>query len=97
MIVGDGPFDYGLVGIEREDVFSKFTHAQDIDPTKREAELIRKYSDNGWTQDRMQRHVGRIPHIEFLKHPEWMHAPELIIKWLRSDEGAPYRTVTKGI
>lgn len=74
-----------------------FTQAENITPILQRAHDIRTYSDNGWTEDKNFRQIGSVPHIEFLRHPEWMHEPGLIVRWLRSDEGAPFRTVTKGL
>lgn len=75
----------------------KFKHIQNIDYPLEHARSIREFSDNGWTKNRNFRQIGCIPSAEFVKHPEWMHEPELITKWLKSEEGRPYRTVNKGL
>ena len=87
----------GLVEIKADNDKFIFLHAQDVTPILVKAHDIRKHSDNGWTEDRNFRQIGAIPEIEFLKHPEWMHEPDLIAKWLNSDEGRGFRTVNNRV
>ncbi len=79
--------DTGLVGVDYEGDEFKFTHGQHITPVMQEIKELRENSTDGFSKERNQRLIGRIPHIEFLKHPEWMHDGNLIVKWLQSDEG----------
>lgn len=83
----------GLIDIKADGEKYIFLHGQEVTPILAKAYDIRKWSDNGWTEDRNFRQVGAVPEIEFVKHPEWTHEPGLIIKWLNTDEGQPYRTV----
>jgi hypothetical protein len=82
--------EYGLADIQYAGDKFQFLHAQDIEPTLQDVKALREASD-GYSQTRTFRHAGRIPAIEWVKHPEWNHAPELALKWLESDEGKPYR------
>lgn len=67
------------------------THAQDVDEIQRQAHMIREHSDMGFTKSREMQLIGRIPEIEFLRHPEFMHEPHSVRRWL-NNEGKPYRT-----
>ncbi len=85
--------DYGLMNIEYEGDKFKYLHGQDIDETLMEVqELKENQRDGGWNESRTQRHIARIPDIEFLRHPEWMHDSRLILKWLETPEGSRYVT-----
>lgn len=85
----------GLWGIDYKGDNFIMTHAEQVDPMMERAKVIRDESDNGWSEDRNMRQIGCIPSSVLLKHPEWMHEPKLLKRWLMSDEGAPYRTVSK--
>jgi hypothetical protein len=75
----------------------KFKHAQNVTPILEFAHQMREHSSNGFTKDKGMRMIGYIPELELAKHPEWLKDPNEIVKWLKTDEGAPYRTVKKGI
>jgi hypothetical protein len=83
--------DYGLVSATETEEKFIFNHAQDIDVARAEIKRLQECGGDGYNQSRTQRHVGRIPAIEFLRHPEWTHEPSLILKWLQSDEGKQYQ------
>jgi hypothetical protein len=85
--------DKGLVEAQYIGDKFVFTHAQNIDPVLAEVQRFRNDVGDGFTQDRTMRHVGCIPEIEFLRHPEWVHAPHLMLKWLQTD-GSQYMTKT---
>jgi hypothetical protein len=67
----------------------EFIQGQDLSIWRDEMkELSQLHADTqGYSEDRTMRMIARIPDIEFLKHPEWMHDGNLILKWLKSDEG----------
>ena len=79
--------DTGLFDVEYEGDQFKYTHGQYVAPVMEEIKLTRENSSDGFSDDRTMRMIGKIPVIEFLKHPEWMHDGNLILKWLQSDEG----------
>ena len=84
--------DHDLVDVEYDKDQFKFTHAQYLPPTWKEvAELKMNQASDGFSQERTQRHIGRIPAMIFLKHPEWSHDPSLIEKWLKTEEGKRYQ------
>ncbi len=87
----------GLIEVSAEKEKFIFIHGQKVGPMLQKAYDLRNNGDNGFTEDRNFRQIGAIPEIEFTKHPEWMHEPDLIKKWLNTEEGKPYKTVTKGI
>ena len=43
---------------------------QDVDPIMQQAQLERKYSDDGWSNDRHFKKVGSIPSV-FLSNPRY--------------------------
>jgi hypothetical protein len=65
----------------------EFVQGQDLIPWKEEIELQKANQTDGFSEERTMRKIASIPEIEFLKHPEWMHDGDLILKWLKSDEG----------
>jgi hypothetical protein len=83
--------DYGLADISFDKNKFIFTHAQDVDPTLAEIKALQDAGTDGFSADRTLRHIGRIPMIAYLKHPEWSHEPELLLRWLQSDEGKQYQ------
>lgn len=87
----------GLAKIEYEKDNFIFTHAQNITPSLEQAHLLREFGNNGWSTDKNYRRIATIPSIEFVRHPEWAQDTEQIIKWLKSEDGKPYRTVKGGI
>ena len=89
--------DHDLIDIELDKDKMRMKHVQDVGGIIQQAELLRNYSDNGFTSDRNMRHIATIPAGEFVNHPEWAYDEKALIKWLKSEEGRPYRTVTKGI
>ena len=91
------PEGYGILDARYDGDNLLLKHAEHIDPILKEAAMLRDFSDNGFTKDRNFRQIGTVPGIEFVRHPEWNHDPGLIRKWLMTEEGRPYRTVTKGI
>jgi hypothetical protein len=64
-----------------------YTQAQDLTPWKEEIIAHKMGQTDGYSKDRTMRHIAKIPEIEFLKHPEWMHDGNLILDWLKSEEG----------
>lgn len=88
---------HGLVSMEDKGDKTIFTHAQNVTPDMEFAHEMRQDSGNGWSKDRNYRHIGRIPETLFLSHPDWMKDPDLILKWLRTDEGKLFATVNGGI
>ena len=89
--------DVGILNMQDVEDKTLITHIQQVDDILVEAQHIRENSDNGFTKGRGMRQIGHIPAIFFESHPEWKKNPNLILRWLKSPEGAPYRTVTKGI
>lgn len=75
-----------------------FTHVQDTTPILREVAFLRNNSDRGFTQGRTLQHVGKIPDAIYFSHPEFYGegGAEAMMKWLKSEEGRPYR-ITDGI
>lgn len=88
---------HGLLGVKNDGDKTIFTHAQNVTPDLEFCHEMRKDTNNGWSRDRNYRHIARIPDTLFLSHPEWMQDPSLITKWLRTDEGKQFATVSKGI
>lgn len=87
----------GLKDIKADKDKFIFRHVENIDGALTKAHLLRTYSNNGWTEKKHFRQIGCIPTAEFVRHPEWIHEPSLIVRWLKSEEGRPYRTVSKGL
>lgn len=95
MIIKDKTF---LHSIEEDGDKLKFNHMQDVDPVMEEVQAIKMFSDNGWTKERNFRQIGHIPE----GHEWWLrkHKPEIfkdmkaLKRWLMSEEGRPWRTVT---
>lgn len=75
-----------------------FTHVQDVAPIQQYVKHLRENSDRGFTQGRTLQHVGEIPDVVYFAHPEFYgeDGAEEMIKWLKSDEGRPYR-ITEGL
>jgi len=71
-------------------------HGQETYDIQEEAHLIRKYSDNGFTEGRTMRHIARIPELVFAQHPEFNYDTKALMDWLKN-EGSCYRTVDGGI
>jgi hypothetical protein len=67
------------------------THAFDPSVAMEIASHSRRYSDNGFTRSRTMRHIGEIPVDILVQHPEWMRDKKALKRWLRSEEGRPYR------
>ena len=72
-----------------------FEHIQRIGPILEDAHVSRESGREGWTPDRSMQLIATIPANVFVQHPEFVHDTSLVVKWLKTDEGAPYRT-TKG-
>jgi hypothetical protein len=72
-----------------------FHHAQQVDgilelnKEERKEDHVHAVGDAKWKK------VGRIPDLLLIEHPEWMHDPSLLIKFLQSSEGEIYRTVRR--
>lgn len=75
-----------------------FTHVQNVRPIQEHVAWLRKNSDRGFTEGRTMQHVGSIPDAIYFAHPEFgeENGAELMMKWLKSEEGRPYR-ITDGI
>lgn len=82
----------GLVGVQNVDDKVIFTHRANITPHLQEAYELRQQDNNGFTKDKSRQHIAHIPAHIFAQHPEFTHDPNLIVKWLRTEEGAPYCT-----
>ena len=87
---------HDLVGVEHKGDKTMFNHIQNVTDDLEFCKQMRNADGNGFSDKRMQRHIGRIPMIEYIKHPEWRDDPSLISKWLKG-EGEMYRTVKGGI
>lgn len=74
-----------------------FTHVQDVAPTMQAAQMMREFSDNGFTDDRSMRLVAKIPEAEFhdlmRRNPDVAKDGKELLRWVKSSEAAPYRTV----
>lgn len=96
----DIPEDSSSAIVESEAVGSdkfKLIHAQPIGDIMKHAYEYRKLDGNGFTDGKNMRKIASIPAIEFVKHPEWAHDTKAMKKWLKSEEGRQYLTVTKGV
>jgi hypothetical protein len=71
-------------------------YLQDTRPIQARVSMLKKETDNGFTQDRTMQHIGSIPITIWLEHPEFMEDPRSIDRWLRTEEARPYR-IAKGI
>lgn len=69
------------------------THVQDVRPIQEKVAFLRLNSDRGFTQGRTLQQVGIIPDAIYFAHPEFgeENGAEEMIKWLKSEEGRPYR------
>lgn len=87
-----------LSDINTENDKAIFTHIQDVAPIQEYVKYLRENSDRGFTQGRTLQHVGEIPDAIYFAHPEFYgeDGAEEMIKWLKSDEGRPYR-ITEGL
>lgn len=80
----------------------QFLHVQNVDPTMKHAQKLRKAENNGWTDDRSMRLVAKIPELVFFANPQLVEPSGRINraelrKFLRSPMGERFRTVDKGI
>jgi hypothetical protein len=71
-------------------------YLEDIKPIQEKVQMLKNQTDNGFTADRTMQQIGLIPLTIWLNHPEFREDPRTLDKWLRSEEGAPYR-VAKGV
>src|SRR5512139_586462 len=97
LIEDESQIGAGIIDVSYDKEKFIIIHGQKVNPMLEKAYDLRTHGDNGFTEDRNFRQIGAIPDIEFNKHPEWMHEPDLIKKWLNTDEGFPYRTVNKKV
>ena len=74
-----------------------FDHIQNIQPVLERAADIRKNSDNGWSEKRSFRHIACIPTVEYFNHPEWEQDKQALVKWLKTEYGSAFRTVSGGL
>lgn len=88
---------HALVGVENKGDKKLFHHIQNITPTLEMCSEMRNADGNGWSKEKTRRHVGSIPEMIFLQHPEWTQDPRLITKWLKTEEGKMFATVGGGI
>lgn len=91
------PEDNALIEMHKVGDGVVFRRVMDVSGALERAKSMREYSNNGWTKGKQFRHVGCIPASVFVQHPEFTNDPDLLIKFLKSEQGAPYRTVTKGL
>ncbi len=97
LIEDESPIGAGIIECSNEKEKFIIVHGQKVGPMLMKAYDLREHGDNGFTEDRNFRQIGAIPEIEFTKHPEWLHEPNLIKKWLNTEDGKPYRTVNKPV
>lgn len=75
-----------------------FEHFYNTAAAERQAYLQRQFSDNGFTQDRSMRLVATIDEADFtrlcLERPELLRDKNALLRYVQSDEGAKYRTVS---
>lgn len=75
-----------------------FEHIYDVSDDAVRAGEIKMFSDNGWTKDREFRQIGHIPAatVAWLERnrPDVMRDAKLLKKWLMTEEGSMWRTVT---
>ena len=88
---------HALMGIEANGDNLLYNHVQNITPDLEFCHEMRNAPGNGFSDDRQRRHIGRIPDMIWLEHPEWNDDPELVKKWLKTEEGRPFRTVGRGL
>ena len=88
---------HDLMGIEAKGDNLLFNHVQNITPDLEFCHEMRQANGNGFSDNKLQRHIGRIPDLIFIQHPEWNEDPSLIKKWLKTEEGRPFMTVGGGI
>jgi hypothetical protein len=72
------------------------TYLEDVKPIQARVNMLKNQTDNGFTLDRTMQQIGLIPITIWVAHPEFREDPRTLDKWLKSEEGAPYR-VAKGI
>ena len=88
---------HALMGVENKGDKKLFHHVQNITPTLEMCDEMRHADGNGWSKGKTRRHIGSIPEMIFIQHPEWQSDPSLIAKWLKTEEGKPFTTVMGGI
>lgn len=76
--------------------FLETQYVQNTLPIQAKVAAIKKESDNGFTQDRTMQHIGSIPITIWLSHPEFAQDSRTVERWLKTEEGAPYR-IARGI
>lgn len=95
MLIKDKAFLHSINEVGDDKIYN---HVQDVDPTLEHVAEEKMWSDNGWTQQRSMRLIGVIPDVTeawLRKHrPEVMADAKLLKKWLMTEEGRPWRTVT---
>jgi hypothetical protein len=72
------------------------TYLEDVKPIQQKVDMLKRTGENGFTDDRSMQQIGLIPITIWVAHPEFLEDPRSIDKWLKSEEGAPYR-IAKGI
>jgi len=82
-----------LVGVEHNGDKTFYHHAQKVDDVLAQNKEDRKDDHVHAVGDAKWKHIGRIPDVLLLQHPEWVHDPSLIVKFLQSSEGEAYRSV----
>lgn len=97
MIIRSSQIREGLQTIDYRKEQVVFTHAQRIDPVLAECQESRESGSEGWSANRTMQRIASIPAAVFVQHPEFVHEPSLITKWLQTDEGRPYRTTRGGL
>ncbi len=88
---------HDLMSIETKGDKMLFNHIQNVTPDLEFCQQMRDAPGNGFSDDRQQRHIGRVPELLFFQHPEFVDNPDEIVKWLKSDEGKMFTTVAGGI
>jgi hypothetical protein len=95
MIIKDKTF---LHSVEEKGDKLIFHHVQDVAPSMKAAYEIREHSDNGWTKDRHMRQIGLCSesafHQAMVENPEIMKDGRELYKFMMSEKGRPYRTVS---
>lgn len=76
-----------------------FEHFYDPTPVFGHNKAIREFSDNGFTHDRTMRQIASFDAATWarlcLERPEILRDEKALLKFIKSDEGAPYRTVNR--
>ena len=66
-------------------------YIQNVEPIQAKVAMLKKETDRGFTVDRTMQHIASIPMLIWVQHPEFVHDQKAVERWLRTEEGAPYR------